>query len=301
MPMSRRTEAAILICAGLLLAACSAEQPPPRSSTDLFLVEVVSLAGISSVRAPVNITDRSGYDNQPAFTADGGAILYVSREGEDTDVYRYDFASGVRTRLTATAPYRLYSPQPIHGSDGFAAVQRRKTGELLLTRFSAKGADPEAVKPLLQFDVGYYAWIDEQTVAVRVEHGLPELMLVDLDSGEMTRILDDVGRSIQLIPGRRAISFVHKESESDWWIKELDLDSLEIRPLARTLQGQEDHAWLSAHTMLMGRGTQLFAYHTGSVGEWEQFADFWEYGLTDISRIAVSPDGEKIIIVAESK
>jgi hypothetical protein len=298
--MHRTTEATALICVCLVLAACAAEQEPPRSSTDLFLVEVVSLAGISSMRAPVNITNRLGYDNQPAFLADGRAILYVAREGEDMGVYRYDFASDTSTRVTATAPYRLYSPQPIPGSDAFAAVQARQTGELLLARFGADGADPEAVKALLQLDVGYHAWIDEMTAVVRVERERPELLLADLGSDELTGIAQDVGRSIQTIPGSRAISFVHKESESEWWIKGLDLDSLEIRPLARTIQGKEDHAWLSADTLLMGRGAKLFAYRTSGEGVWELFANFEQAGLTDISRIAVSPDGAKIIIVAEN-
>jgi len=299
--MNRATEASALICACLLLAACSTEQPPPRSSTDLFLVEVVSLAGISSVRAPVNITDRPGYDNQPAFLADGSAILYVARDAADMGVYRYDLTSGAGTRLTAAAPYRLYSPQPIPGSDAFAAVQARRTGELLLARFDADGANPEAIKALLHLDVGYHAWVDERMVAVRVEGERPELLLADLSSGQLDVIVADIGRSIQIIPGRRAISFVHKESESEWWIKELDLDSREVIPLARTLQGKEDHAWLSADTLLMARGTKIFAHRTAGSRGWEPFADFAEAGLDNVSRIAVSPEGDRIVVVAESE
>jgi len=67
-----------------------------------------------------------------------------------------------------------------------------------------------------------------------------------------------------------------------------------------SVQGKEDHAWLSADTLLMGRDAKLFTFDTATGDGWMPFADFEEAGLSDISRIAVGPDGNKIIIVAES-
>jgi Tol biopolymer transport system component len=59
----------------------------------------------------VNITNSPGYDNQPSFAPDGGAIFFTSVRGggTQTDIYRYDLASAAITRVTST-PESEYSP-----------------------------------------------------------------------------------------------------------------------------------------------------------------------------------------------
>ena len=50
----------------------------------------------------------------------------------------------------------------------------------------------------------------------------------------------------------------------------------------------------------MGRDAKLFTYDTVAGDGWMPFADFDETGLSDISRIAVSPDGTSMIVIGES-
>src|SRR3954453_14143817 len=84
-----------------------AAAPPP--DTEIYLAPL-SRAATVSVGAPVNITNSPGYDNQPAFTPDGAAILFTSiRGGTQTDIYRYDITSARTTRVTST-PEGEYSP-----------------------------------------------------------------------------------------------------------------------------------------------------------------------------------------------
>ena len=92
----------------LLLPLYQAAAPP---DTEIFLAPLTPGA-TPRVGAPVNITRSPGYDNQPSFTPDGRAILFTSmRGGTQTDIYRYDVASGETARVTNT-PESEYSPTP---------------------------------------------------------------------------------------------------------------------------------------------------------------------------------------------
>ena len=87
------------------LASVRAQAVP---ATDVYLAPLTINGTAISVGAPVNITSRAGYDNQPAFTPDGRAILYTSiREGQ-ADIYprlsptsEWDTAAGHAVLLAA--------------------------------------------------------------------------------------------------------------------------------------------------------------------------------------------------------
>src|SRR5437016_12697533 len=102
--------------AGLLLvvAACSRSAATTTTataaaaaaipSTDIYLYRLSR--GLIPFRSRlVNITNRPGYDNQPAF--DGSAILYTSIRGGQADIWRFE--NGKSTQVTAT-PESEYRP-----------------------------------------------------------------------------------------------------------------------------------------------------------------------------------------------
>ena len=60
-----------------------------RPSTDIYLAPLSMQNGEPVIGAPVNITHRPGYDNQPSFTPDSRAILFTStHEDGQSDIYR---------------------------------------------------------------------------------------------------------------------------------------------------------------------------------------------------------------------
>jgi len=97
--------------------AASAQQPAaPVPPPDIFLASLDITRGTPRVGAPMNFTDRPGYDNQPSFTSDGRAVLFTSvRADAQADIYRYDIAAKRATRVTATAPESEYSATAIEG------------------------------------------------------------------------------------------------------------------------------------------------------------------------------------------
>ena len=102
MDVYSRSLGALALAASLLLAGCvpaGRDGPPP---TDLYLVEIWAERGMVFIGDARNLTERSGWDNQPAFEADGDGILYSSMHGDRADVWRY--------RLSENAASRAHPP-----------------------------------------------------------------------------------------------------------------------------------------------------------------------------------------------
>ncbi|MGH7568441.1 MAG: TolB family protein [Gemmatimonadales bacterium] len=281
--------------APLAAVPCPAQGPP---ATDIFLAELRVRDGRVSVSAPVNVTNRDGYDNQPFFLPDGRALLYtaIGADGQ-ADIYRYDLTTHRSVRVTAT-PESEYSPTPT-ADGGFSVVRVESDSTQRLWRFDPDGSNPRLVLAGIK-PVGYHAWADEHTVALFVLGSPPTLQLADTRTGRADTVARDIGRSLLPVPGGRAVAFVHKISETQW-ISQLDRATREARPLVRTLEGQDFFAWTPDGILLAGKGTKVFQWTPASGTAWVEIADFAAAGLADIGRLAVSPRGDRLAIAAIPK
>jgi Tol biopolymer transport system component len=276
--------------------ACAPEEELGRASTDLYLFELWANQGLVSVGDARNLTDRDGYDNQPAFTPDGRGILYVQRSGDNAEIYRYDLDQDAPVRVTDTLE-REYSPQALPGGGGFSVVRRERDGSQRVWRFEDDGTNPRLLVDVN--DVLYYTWADDHTLALYTDDDPPSLYLADTSGGAVEKIAAGTGRSIQRVPGKRAISFVQKDGPADWWIVEMNLDTREVVRLARTLQGRVDHAWTPSGALVMALGSRLYMWVPDVSDQWFEVADFADEGLGNISRMAVSPEGDRMVVVSE--
>ncbi len=85
---------------------CFAQLP----NTDIWLLDIKATNDTIILTNPINITNRTGYDNQPSFSPDGETILYTSmRDGKQTDIYKYDLKTKKITQFTNTSTSE-YSP-----------------------------------------------------------------------------------------------------------------------------------------------------------------------------------------------
>jgi dipeptidyl aminopeptidase/acylaminoacyl peptidase len=285
----------------LLSFGCRAPETVSRESTDLFLVQMWSDDGLAQLSDPTNLTNRGGYDNQPSYAPDGRSVLYVSREGLKSDIYRYDLDTEEISRLTSAGD-REYSPKMLPDASGFSTIRAEREGRRRLWAYETDGENAEPLWIHISDPMLYYAWVDSTTAAVVIENpsGLRVLNTVEVESDVPTPRVENVGRSVNRIPGRRAVSFVHKTTVADWWISEIDLDTGEVRKIARTIQGSEDHAWTPSGAILMGRGSDLYKFVPGGDDTWRPIANFSRHGVRRISRLAVSPEGDSMVLVAES-
>ncbi|HEV8400904.1 MAG TPA: AMP-binding protein [Gemmatimonadales bacterium] len=285
--------------AGFALVAVSLAlgQAPP--STDIYLADLRGAGDHVQVGTPVNATHRTGYDNQPFFTPDGRAFLFTSVIDGQADIWRYDIAANRSVQLTKTTPESEYSATPLPDGSGFSVVRVEADSTQRLWRFDWDGSHPAlvlvGVKP-----VGYHAWGDDHTLALFVLGQPATLQIADLRTGHATPVASDIGRGVQRIPGRAAISFVQKGADSVWTVTELDVATGQIRALVRTLPGVDQYAWTPNGVLLMAKGTKLYEWRAGGA-EFREVSDFATQGLTNLTRLAVSPRGDRLALVAADR
>ena len=154
------------------LVGCS-DPAPFLPDSDLFLVEITVGDDGRRFGAPLNLTEHAGYDNHPAFTADGEALLYASGDAERIDIYRRDLGRGLVTRVTDNAE-REYSPRQIPDDGGLSVIRVEPDGAQRLWRLDTDGHDPLL---LLEWEdpVASYEWIDRNLVALVIADDPTEL------------------------------------------------------------------------------------------------------------------------------
>lgn len=111
----------------------------------------------------------------------------------------------------------------------------------------------------------------------------------------------DVGRSLRRIPGTRALNYVALGGEEGPWITRLDPETGETRRITPPLEGSVNHAWTPGGTLLLGQGSTLHRWESTGQGRWLPVADLSGRGLRSITRLAVSPDGQRIAILAKTR
>ena len=272
-------------------------------ATDIWLGTLVSGGGALSISDLEQATDRDAYDNQPSFLLDGSAILHTAAlDRRQTEIMRLGVTSrtgsgagpGASEQVTHTEEASEFSALQIPGQEAFSAIHEIR-GKQYLWRYDLSG---EAVGPVFATaePVGYHAWANEHVVAMFILGSPPTLQVGDALSGEIRIVAERPGRSIHRIPGTEEISFVRKVSDEEWWIERLDPAAITAVRITRTLPGREDYAWTPEGEILMGDGSRLFSWSEGS--HWAEIADFSDRGVEGITRLAVSPDGARIAIVA---
>ena len=302
---------------------------PP--DTEVFLASLSSLDGRLTIGPPINMSNNPGYDNQRAFTPDGRQVLYSSaRQGSapprasgtgqpaappQTDIYRYEIASRRMWRVTNT-PEGEYSPTVMPDGKRISVVRVEADGTQRL--WSVTDGDSKSETSVILADikpVGYHAWIDERTVALFVlgEREQPAtLQVADTGTGKAEIITTNIGRSLQRMPSG-AISFVQREPASGETApaamitqllnaKAAERGASRTAALIRPAAGATDPylAWTPDGTMLMAVNSTVYRWRIGEP-DWTVVANLETFGLREVSRLAVSPKGDRLAIVARAK
>jgi hypothetical protein len=259
---------------------------------DIHLMSIEREAdGATAFRHVGNATARPGYDNQPGWLSDSSGFLYASqREDGQTDIYRYELATRQSVRVCATRESE-YSPTAM--PDGrFSTVRVEMDGTQRLWSLSLQGDDERLLLPDVS-PVGYHAWSGADLALFVL--GEPHSLHLARPGEPGSRLIwPDIGRSLQPHPDGRRISFVAQENGLPARILLLDPASGETQQLAPTVQGGQDHVWTPWGALWMTSGTALVEWN----GErWVQLVDWHAPSATELSRLAVSPDGQWLALV----
>lgn len=295
---------AVVTLAGVLVVSWSigaeAQNPPAPApaqaapSTDIY---VYHLGGPAQGRI-VNITNRTGYDNQPAW--DDSALVWTSQRDGQTDIYQSNLATSGAGKLTDT-PESEYSAAVAPDGSAITVVRVERDSTQRLWRFPKFGGAPSVVLRDIK-PVGYFAWLDSTTLALFVLGNPNTLQIADTRTGLGKVVTTGIGRSLQRVPGSRRASFTQRIGGKTVLLT-VDASprpdgSFAVDRVA-TLPDSADYVvWKTATHLYTAAGSRLLQLRLPS-REWELVADLSSHGIRRISRLALSSDGGTLALVAE--
>lgn len=285
-----------MIVTATLLAFTSSVSQSQATNEEIFLVSLSRSGGKLTATGARNLTNRPGYDNQPHWSKDGATLYFTVRDETQTDIYGLNPSTGKLSRITMTSPESEYSANVMPGGAALSVirVERDSAQRLWSVPLDGSPGKPvfENIKP-----VGYHTWANDSLLALFVLGSPNTLQLANAKTGRADTIVTSIGRSLHTTREGQ-VSFVHKVSADEWWLTLLDPRTKQTRRLVRMPPKVEDYAWTPDGVALAGEGSVLKAFDPRRGGEWVVVADLASFGLTSITRLAVSPRGDGVAVVA---
>lgn len=281
----------------LSLMPCHAQE---GSDVYLFTLEKEG-KGDYQLHSPkyLNSFNKGGFNNQPSFTPSGDLLLSVRKQDEiQNDIWLLSLSSRKYKQLTNTSATE-YSPR-IHPHEEHLTVVRRADrdiSEQQICNIHLKTGEMECVAPDVK-DAGYYTWLSPAELGLfRIDGNTNKLSYYNVEENKSRRITNAIGRTL-LSDKAGWLIFVHKFTDNYWYIKKYDPSTSAIEIVTQTVDKNEDFTMAGDGTYFMGKGHLLFAFHPDKGKDWRQVADLSVYGIKFITRMAVSPDGKKLVVVS---
>ncbi len=273
-----------------------------QAGSEILLFDLIIQKDKISLSNPQNITNHPGYDNQPSFHTDLPIIYYASFNDEDrSDIKYYNYKTGETKSLTNT-PEREYSPTLTLDKQFISCIIQRDNQVQDLGKYALEGGEPLNI--IDDMIVGYYVWTDNSHLALFIlgkEKKPSTLHYFRLPTKTDTILAENIGRSLHKVPGENAFSFIHKITESKWFIKKYDPRKSVISVIAATPSGEEDMCWSPDGKIFFSDGNKIVWMDPKKNRNWKDVnVNEGAELLKDISRVAISADGKKIaVVVAE--
>jgi len=293
MRLRLRTSAQVVAFALGFGEIAGAQNPAPPPSTDVYVWRFDS-----PKPTVINITKRAGYDNQPAWLGD--TLVWTSLVGGQYDIYRLSGTPAANGPVIAT-PESEYSAASTPDGNGYAVIRVEMDSAQRLWRFPWGGGTPSVILSDIK-PVGYFAFLDVNTLALFVLGSPNTLQIAETRTGKGTVVTTNVGRSIQRVPGGRRASFTQRVAGKTL-LMTVDPTpradgSFAIDTIA-TLPDSADYVvWKSATHMITGAGSRLMQLRLPR-RDWVVLADLAPLGIQRISRLALSRDGRALAFVAD--
>lgn len=268
-----------------------------QGGTDIWVIALRGQGVALEVGRPRNVTNRVGYDNQPQFTADGLTLLFNRVEDDGrADSWRLRIADGALTRLTNTVVEQEYSPTPLPDGSGFSVIVVEGDSTQRLWAYDWNGVPRRPIVGALA-PVGYHVWIGSGLIGAFVLNNPAPNALVLMHP--LTNRVDTLARGIERafarVPSREAFTFVQR-TDCNTLVSEVDVRTMRVRPVMTGPPGLEYHVWLPDGTMLISGQGQIWRWADSRL---TPFVDLRTFGISGVSRLALSPDGMMLAFVAE--
>ena len=277
----------------ITLAKISFSQLP---NTDIWVFKFIVTQDSVFLADPENITNRTGYDNQPTFSPDARSILYTSiRDEKQSDIYKYDLNSKQTTQFTNTSTTSEYSPTFMPDGKNISVVMVEPDSTQRVWKFPIKGGKPSIVLEKVD-SVGYHIWYNKGTMGVFILTEPATLQIVQTWNQVPHIVADSIGRCFRMM-GDEILFYTEKTKDGKDQLCQFILPGMATKKLDVIMES-EDYAFFNHDNIVYGKNSELYFIPSFDTSK-KKTIDLSKYGIKKITRLAVSPDGKKIAIVAE--
>lgn len=283
----------VLICTGSAIA-----QVP---QTDLYLFQLTKDDTLRwHIHSPALLSNwnSGGYTNQPEWIDDHTLLVSVLRNGDtQNDIYLLDLRDHLRRRMTQSEESE-FSPLLTPDKHHFSVV-RQVDGEQIdqqVFQFPLDLSSPgEPVLPQIQ-NVGYHCWLDADDLALFLVDDPVKLAFASVSDGTPRIYSSAIGRSLRKTASGD-LAYVHKYSETFWFLKTIDPESRKSEILIETLYGKEDFTIGPSGDFFMASGSILYVFDPdGTDKKWVSVYDLSVFGLSNITRMAINEKNQIAIV-----
>lgn len=281
----------IVLCLTLLATAAAAQ----INETEVWVGDLAVENGQLVINRLKNVSEsHPGYDNQPQFFPNGKTLVFSSQamEVDDTGMGVHaklvDLASG---SVTSVAGAKGFSPTPT--ADGKQLMVLRR-GRVFLHEL-----DGREVRALTDTDTaGYYTPFDDRLWALFMNDKDRRIVIYDPKTKKIDTMATGASTAPYRIPKERAVTFVASENDQRV-LRKLDLRKRSVQTVATIpFPTGGHHVWTSRGTLLMASGSAIYEWNPAKPSEWTPVFSSFHPDLKNITRIAISPAGDRIALVS---
>lgn len=277
----------------LIFCVCFQLNSFAQNGTEIILYDVaISTTGIT-LSNPVNITNHKGYDNQPFFYKTN--IYYsAAADSNQMDIKKYDYITKATSLITHTEENE-FSPTVTPDAKFISCILQRKNGKQDLVKYPINGGGP--ILLIDDLKVGYHAWLDNNSVLLFVLEDTSTFGLhyYNTSTKQDKKLTTDIGRSLQKVPGKAAVSFI-KKTPGEWLIREYDATTKKVITIMPALPKSDFLTWTKNGLIIMSDGQEI--YFSKSVkNDWKKIKIKGDMPLKNISRLALNQQNTKLAVV----
>lgn len=270
-------------------------------STDVYVFDFDLSGNNLNLSNPKLVTyfNDGGYNNQPSFFDDDLLFISSDYKGEiNTEILKLDLRSEKLTRVTKTSQSE-YSPTLMPDGKHFSVIRQKNTEpmdqHLWQYPLDMSGEGSAIIDDLT--NVGYHAWIGPYKVIMFLVDDPHKMVEYNVATGSQEIIAEDIGRSLHR--KGNVLYYVEKISRKFWYLKAYNFVHNTVEVITQTLREKEDFVITEDGNFLMSSGGFIFAFDPDKDNDWRKVEDLSQYGLSNVSRLAISRN--KIAMVNQAK
>lgn len=260
--------------------------------TDIWLFTIEIQKKVPILKKGINITQRTGYDNQPQWNQNGKQLFFVSiKEDNQSDVYYYDLHKKKIQQLTRT-PESEYSPTPF-GKQQFACVVVEKDStQRIWTYDKISGAQQSLL--FNEDSIGYFYPLNSDTILYYKLTDPHSLRAYSLKNHEDNWLCNQPVRGFRLANAPSCIYGIKDSVKVTFY--QYDPMLKKATRICDYPSLNEDIFWHNQWGLLKSEGAEILQWDDVQ-HIWKILFDLKSFGIKRITRFCIDPKNNYLTVV----